>query len=365
MRIVVAWVALLTACSSSANGVAPLPPAPGVPAWQARPAGGTVPIPLGTTDPKLISATACRECHAEIVDEWAGSRHAQAWTDSIFQTEFQIKPQAWCVNCHAPTDAQQAELARGEHALADEGINCATCHVRAGVMVSKQRGAQSPHATVAEPSFGTPAFCGNCHNFTFPVLGFKRGEVTAVTNHPMQQTVEQFQAGPYRSAPDGCLTCHGSRHNHAFQGSHSPAMLNAALTTDICRDATAVHVTVTNSGAGHNVPTGDIHRHINVRVWRSSAPENLFEAFLGRRFEPADDGGKTTTWDSTLAPKQRRDFAIAERDLGGDVDEPIAVQLDYVYVLNEFPSARHQPNEPLTAVMYEARLTWATIATCK
>ncbi len=342
----------------------PVEPHPAQPAWYARPSGGAQLIALGTTAPALVSAEACRACHAPIVDEWAGSRHAQAWTNSIFQTEFQVKPQQWCVNCHAPTDVQQAELQRGEHQLADQGVNCATCHIRNGTMVSRHRGAASPHQTVAETSFGSPAYCANCHNFTFPVLGFRLGEVTAITNHPMQATVDQFMRGPYAKAPEGCMTCHGSRYNHGFAGSHDPAMLAAAIATVVCRDQSSLRMTVTNIGAGHNVPTGDIHRHINARVWRSSAPENLFEGFIGRRFEPADDGGKTTVWDSTLAPKRHHTYVIAEANLGGDLDEPINVQLDYVYVLNEFPGPRHTPKEPVTTIMFSQRQPWAAFATC-
>jgi hypothetical protein len=339
-------------------------PRPAVTAWQVRPGGGAQLIDIGTNDRAQHDVAACRTCHAEIVDEWANSRHALAWTNSIFATEYRVKPQQWCVNCHAPTQLQQAALGSGDTSLADQGVDCATCHVRSGHMVSKQRAPSSPHATVADTTFGSPAYCADCHNFEFPMLGVRLGEVTAMTKHPMQTTVTQFSQGPYASNRDGCMMCHGSKRNHAFAGAHSLAMLEGAIATVVCRDRSALNVSVTNIGAGHNVPTGDIHRHINVRVWRSSAPENLFEGFIGRRFEVADDGGKKTTWDSTLAPKQKLDYSIVESELAGDSDEPINVQLDYVYVLNEFAPLRLRPTEPITASVFSKRQRWADIPLC-
>jgi hypothetical protein len=85
---------------------------------------------------------------------------------------------------------------------------------------------------------------------------------------------------------------------------------------------------------------------MNLRAWRSSAPEALFEVFFGRRFAPAPGGGKTTTWDSRLAPGQTARHAIAIDELGGDRGEPINLDLTYVYIADEFPRPRHAPSEP-------------------
>jgi hypothetical protein len=107
-----------------------------------------------------------------------------------------------------------------------------------------------------------------------------------------------------------------------------------------------LRVTVRNAAAGHTVPTGDIHRHMGLRLWRASAPEAMFEAYIGRRFEPADDGGSRTTWDSTLAPGQTRSFDVPLAQLRGELGEPLQLELVYVYIGNEFPSPRSAPEEP-------------------
>jgi hypothetical protein len=312
----------------------------------------------------LLDARGCASCHAAIVDEWSRSRHAVAWTNSIFQTEFGARPQAWCVNCHAPLATQQADLS-GPRAA--QGVDCAACHVRAGKLVAKARRAGSPHDTIAEPSFGSPAFCADCHQFTFPVLSPDDGSALRMTAHPMQDTVASFRAGPYARERDGCLTCHGSQHGHAFPGAHDRGMLESALEVAWCRDpdaAGAIRVAVRNAAAGHAVPTGDIHRHAYLRLWRSSAPEALFQAFFGRRFEVADDGGKTTSWDSTLAPGASRSFRIDLDRLGGEAGEPVNLELIYVYIGNEFPRLRSAPDEPASTSVLRRRAAAVDLPAC-
>ena len=360
-----AWIVLVIAGAACGVPAAPapgVPPASAVPAWQARPAGGTRPIDPGVRgESPLLDAGACRACHAAIVDEWATSRHAVAWTNDIFQREWRGRPQAWCVNCHAPLVTQQRDL---DGAQARQGVDCATCHVRGGRLVSARRGARSPHETIVDASFGTPAFCADCHQFTFPVLDEATGAALAMTDHPMQTTVSSFRAGPFAHERGGCLACHGSREGHAFPGAHDRGMREAALEVAWCRDAGgALAIGVTNAAAGHSVPTGDIHRHLYLRVWRPTAPEAMFQAFFGRRFEPAPGGGKRTIWDSTIAPGETKRFTVAPAALGGDGDEPVHLELVYVFIASEFP--RRPADEPTTASLVRRSARPAELPGCR
>ena len=135
---------------------------------------------------------------------------------------------------------------------------------------------------------------------------------------------------------------------HAYPGGHDPAMLARALELETCRDGPFVVIGLRNRGAGHRVPTGDVHRHVVVRAWRSAAPEKLYEIFVGRRFTPAPDGGKTVIWDSTLAPGERRRWKVAATELGDD-DGPVRTELRYVYTIDENP--RRDPGEPTYTVV--------------
>ncbi|HLL22648.1 MAG TPA: multiheme c-type cytochrome, partial [Kofleriaceae bacterium] len=310
-------------------------------AWQARPPGGTRAIDPGVpADSELLDARGCATCHAEIAREWSQSRHALAWTNGIFQREYSARPQPWCINCHAPLTTQQQAL---DGARAAQGVDCATCHVRGGRLVSARRSNRSPHGTIADASFGTPAFCADCHQFTFPVLD-ETGRATAMTAHPMQTTVSSFAAGPFAHERDGCMTCHGSPRGHAFPGAHDRGMREAALELSWCRAGDALVVDVKNVAAGHTVPTGDIHRHLYLRVWRASAPEAMFQAFFGRRFEPADGGGKHTVWDSTIAPGETKSFDVGLAALAGEPGEPVNIELVYVFIESEFPRTSSEPS---------------------
>ena len=383
--------ALATAAAAAAAvagcGAATAPgPAPGPaaatagddsPAWRVRGPGGMQPIEpglpasAGALLDALLDARGCASCHAAIVDEWSRSRHALAWTNDIFQTEYTVKPQPWCANCHAPLTTQQSDL-RGPRAA--QGVDCAACHVRAGKLVARARRAGSPHETIGDPTFGSPAFCADCHQFTFPVLS-PEGAALRMTAHPMQTTVASFQAGPYARARAGCLSCHGSRDGHAFAGAYDSAMLERALEVAWCREpraaaaaaATAdqaLRVTVRNAAAGHSVPTGDVHRHVDLRLWRSSAPEALYQASFGRRFEIDEDGGKTTSWDSTLPPGASQTVRVELARLGGEPAEPVSLELAYVYVGDEYPILRLPADVPTEASIVLRRAAVGELPTC-
>jgi hypothetical protein len=193
-----------------------------------------------------------------------------------------------------------------------------------------------------------------------------------MTAHPMQTTVASFQAGPYAREREGCQSCHGSRHGHAFAGAYDSAMLESALEIAWCRapraDAAgedqALRVTVRNAAAGHTVPTGDVHRHVDLRLWRSSAPEALYEASFGRRFELDEDGGKTTTWDSTLPPGASQTVRIELARLGGEPGEPVSLELAYVYVGDEYPLLRLPANVPTEASVVLRRAAVGELPPC-
>ena len=306
---------------------------------------GLTAIQPGTNAPELLRADRCRSCHVAEHADWRASRHAQAWTNAIFQREYRQHPQPWCVHCHAPLTQQAVEIASGyashADALANEGVGCASCHVRDGVILAARKRAHSPHATRVVADFDEPAFCAGCHQFGFP--RFEDNVVVGYTAHPMQDTVAQHERGPDAAVP--CLTCHAAiavaPGRHKFPGAHDSALLERALAVEVCRDRDKLRIAVTNRGAGHRVPTGDVHRHLVLRAWRPSAPERLVEEVFGRRFAPAADGGKVTVADSTLAPRERRvvswPLARISGSDGAGGDDTIAVELRYVFVIDEQP----------------------------
>jgi hypothetical protein len=310
-----------------------------------------------------LSAKSCAGCHAEAHADWVASRHGRAWTNAIFQREYKDRPLEWCVHCHAPLREQLDEVRHGGGPLADEGVTCAACHLRGGRMLARARALGSPHDTEVRADFGGPDFCAGCHQFNFPIIG--AGErVTGYTDHPMQDTVHQHDAG--RFAARECLGCHrAGEAGHRFPGGHDAQMIGRALTLEACRDGRALEVRLTNVGAGHNVPTGDVHRHLVLRAWRADAPERLQQTVLGRRFEPAPDGGKLTVADDTLPPGATRAIRIPVAALGSRAgDDAISLEVRLVYTIDEFPFRGRELAESTWAPMLEHRIRWSRLARC-
>ena len=303
-----------------------------------------------------VSATRCARCHGAMHKEWGESRHALAWSNGIFQREYQQRPLEWCVHCHAPLAEQGAEIARTRKGgvLAAEGVTCAVCHVRGDRILAASKRARSPHEVELVPDMTGPAFCAGCHQFSFPRLA--EGRVTGFFDVPMQDTVAQFLRGPQRNKPGACRGCHAaSPGKHAYRGAHDPAMLGRALRLSACDRAGTLELAVDNVAAGHNVPTGDVHRHVLLRVWRSSAPEGVFEVSFGRKFSPAPDGGKRLVEDTTLPAGGGWSGRVAAAALGGEPGEPINVELRYVYAIDEHEVPRHPVGEPLWTVVTHLR----------
>jgi len=327
---------------------------------------GLAPIDAGAPD--KLRAAACTGCHSTVHADWAQSRHGRAWTNAIFQREYRDRPLEWCVHCHAPLTEQLAEVRHGGGPLADEGVNCAVCHIREGRMLSRQRSPASPHDTDARADFGGAAYCAGCHQFSFPTIepapnGKGPGLVTGYTAHPMQDTAAQHARGPH--ADKECLSCHQRETGaHRFPGGHDAGMIAGALQMETCRSGRTLVVTLANTGAGHNVPTGDLHRHLVLRAWRPSAPEQLQEITLGRRFAPAPDGGKRTVADTTIRAGETRRLALPFAKFATASPEPISLELRLVYTIDEFPFRGRELGEPTFATMLARDLDWKSTPRC-
>jgi hypothetical protein len=306
------------------------------------------------------SAAQCRSCHVAQYNDWRSSRHSMAWSNDFFQFDYRQNKRQWCRNCHIPMVAQQKSDAAAL-ALRDEGINCITCHVRGDAFFAKFKRPNSPHNTKPIPTFGNDQFCEGCHQFNFPRFG-DHGEFKNYTDEPMQNTVAQFRKGPFAKSHT-CRDCHAkSSGGHAYPGGHDLRMLREALAFRVCKSGESLRTRLTNRGAGHNVPTGDVHRHIVVKAWRSNSPTNLVEAFYGRRFRPLVEGGKTTIWDSSLPPNTYRNWAFSHSKLGGDVSEPINIEVRFLYGSRESypPAFSEEPHN----VVYRVRAAFADFTNC-
>ena len=297
-----------------------------------------------------LSAKTCAGCHVETHAEWTTSVHAVAWIDRQFQEEIKKSGNRWlCLNCHTPLQAQQEQLAVGledgdverpvlvrnpafDPSLRDEGITCAACHVRDGVVVGPGRtategaaGVQPPHPVRADPeTFTTGRLCERCHQAraTYPGKDFVC----------VFDTGEEWRAGPYAAEGIDCVDCHmpptersvapGARPRevgrHWWRGAGIPKIpgryppLEAnppGLALAARLEGDEVVVEVSNARAGHRLPTGDPERKVRVEL-----------VFIGPDGEVGRTGwvyGQTWTWspptrhaDDRLAPRETRTYRV-------------------------------------------------------
>jgi len=243
-----------------------------------------------------LSAEACGVCHREIYDEWKTSIHAQAYDDPLFQAYWRKDKHIWvCLNCHTPLQNQQPEVItdlRGgrinrpvshpnpafDPSLQREGITCAACHVRDGVILGPFGDSVAPHPTRYDPRFRSTEICYTCHAVPSDRFQFYNGGPCA--------TFMEFEAGPYKAKGYICQTCHmpeverpiaeggpvrkGRR--HLWRGGHDPDQVKRALSVSLAADQAELKagkkatwtLTLTNSGAGHMLPTGDPDRYLQA-----------------------------------------------------------------------------------------------------
>jgi hypothetical protein len=254
------------------------------------------PMAVTSIPPGLDSlrASECGECHAEIYREWSKSMHAQAWTDPYYQIDFVFDgSQQVCLNCHIPLQNQQENLVTGfkdrerlkpllkknpdfDAELQQEGVTCAVCHVRDNYIIGPYGDTEAPHPSRYDPAMtdGLGA-CRKCHVvsgkrwdtfYRLPPCGTvaeireeQPGEKINCTKCHMPEIV--------RPAAEGSLTRTGGM--HTWKGGHDRETVRQALQVDfeVTRNKGnkgRAHITLTNTGADHYLPTGTPDRHLSV-----------------------------------------------------------------------------------------------------
>jgi hypothetical protein len=357
-RVLGAAVVVLGAagCGDRSSGGAEPSAAPS----SSAPQGGTAGTAATTVD--LDDASACASCHAQVVEEWRESMHAQAHheTDPIYGAlrAFRMTKEGpglgtKCAHCHHPR-----ELAELDGPRATQGVGCASCHQIGGVdLEGGKAGAKAllagapgvlrgPHdvAAGASPAHGTgPALsaladgktiCLACHQEEKN----KAGVATCTTG------IEHATSGDSQScvschmpeidAPSGSVGGRETHRSHAFLGPHrawqkgdpsfvaSGVELGGELTGD------TVVATLRNR-SGHGFPSGFPGRmavlvmrgldRSGTEIWRNIHDDPMKEhaaAVLNKVYVDADDKpvlppyGVKLARDSRLTTEETRSIRI-------------------------------------------------------
>lgn len=263
------------------------PPAPPPPTLFS----GALPIALQQTPDGLasLSAQACAGCHISAHEAWTGTAHAAAWRDATFQAALaRVGESTACRSCHLPLANQHPRLATGyrdgdltrpdlqpntawDPTLMSEGVTCAACHIRDGVVLSTHESPGAPHPVVATAELSSPELCASCHQLTWPGA-----------DRPFYDTYGEWKASAYAAAGVRCQDCHmpptagvaiatryAAQPDHAFQ-----ADPGRALSVLVSLDAPEVQrgqpydvrLKLQNTGAGHHIPTGSPFQTYTVQV---------------------------------------------------------------------------------------------------
>ncbi len=291
-----------------------------------------------------LKAEACGVCHTEIYKEWKTSIHAQAYTDPFFQAYWTKDNHVWvCLNCHTPLENQQPTLIkeiprdRVERAVQEpnpnydsdyqqEGVTCAACHVRDGVILGPFEDSKAPHPTKYDPMYRTPQLCHRCHSVVGGPAQFYNGGPCG--------TYTEFEDG-YWMKERGfiCQNCHMPEieravaiggpirrgRQHLWRGGHDPEMIKRAIDVKVAvepaepkpGDKVRVTLTLVNAGAGHKLPTGDPDRHFTIEFAVKDQTGTVLE-------HQSNTMGRWILWqpvilelhDNRLTPLDSRDYTF-------------------------------------------------------
>ncbi|MFD1794515.1 hypothetical protein FQV27_07495 [Paracoccus aurantiacus] len=197
------------------------------------------------SDPdRLPSAAECGNCHQREFQEWAGSLHAIADRDLIYEATVEANENAdkrhperarFCEGCHAPAEMLSGRVNRfvsvGPSDALTEGVACITCHTATHAdgeagngaitlaygRAEAERDAPQGAALLADPRAHLNAFaapettallksaqlCGSCHVEIYDMSN-SRAEVA----QPVQTTFLEWQSSWYARQGITCQDCH-------------------------------------------------------------------------------------------------------------------------------------------------------------
>ena len=279
------------------------------------------------TDYEWSSPSTCDSCHPMLTPQWTGNAHGNAVSNPRFFSLYNgtditgtvvISPgyqldfpgtSGNCANCHAPGAAANAPFTTDMNDSRDNvaaGIHCDFCHKVGGVYIDPASGLPyanapgvlslrllrppsgeqiffGPYDDIKDPDTYLPemrqsVYCAPCHQFSF-------------WGTPIYQSFREWQESPYPAMGVECQTCHqppngdhyfalpdagGLWHpaenipSHNDLGLKDTAFITGtvamSVTTRTVGNRVTVTVTLTNTGAGHHVPTDHPGRHLILTI---------------------------------------------------------------------------------------------------
>jgi hypothetical protein len=313
------------------------------------------------------SPDACGNCHPMIVPQWLGNAHGGAVSNPRFFSLYngtdvtgaqRVDPgyqddfpgtAGNCASCHAPGAGVDGYLKTNMNDVRDQitaGIHCDFCHKVGGAYMdpatdlpySNMPGVVSmkvlrppagdniflgPYDDIHDPDTYLPEmsesqFCASCHQFS-------------MWGTPIYQSYAEWLSSPYAERGVTCQDCHmppsgdrlfaipeegGLEHpadtipSHLQLGASDSNLLQNTVSMNVSAqqvgDQIEVTVTITNTDAGHHVPTDYPGRHMILVVSAIDEKRNLLTQV---------SGSVVASWGGSQAGMTGKAFAKVLRDM--------------------------------------------------
>ncbi len=239
---------------------------------RAIPPQGRAPSELAPAQASL-DARQCERCHAKQTREWQPSLHAGAGSPGLIAQLIEMEQRGQyreidgCQRCHAPLAEQQPALPTADRyrrnpgfdpALREQGVNCASCHLRKWQRFGPPPSPDSRLLSLPSYPFKPLAIyeradlCIGCHQLP---------PRTALNGKPRLNTYREWLEGPYMRRGVQCQHCHMPNREHTWKGVHDADTFRQGIDVDALAQrsgrtgAVTVRAKITNVGAGHFLPT--------------------------------------------------------------------------------------------------------------
>ncbi len=300
----------------------------------------------------------CALCHRQQFEDWKTSLHSRSMGPGIYGQLLNMErnnPATYtvCATCHTPLSEQIPHLKEGSEyrpneafdpALQEAGLICAGCHVRQHERFGPPRRPElpTPPAEVVQPHGGFTAttafqrseFCKPCHQFAEGAF--------ALNGKLLENTFAEWQASPYAEEGVQCQGCHMPDRRHLWRGIQDPDMVRQAITVSVSPlasayrpgDALQATITVTNSGAGHYLPT-----YVTPKIFVQGDLLDTAGEVIADSFQEAVIGREIALnlsremYDTRIAPKASLDFGytMALPETAATLRVRIVVHPDHFY----------------------------------
>jgi len=291
----------------------------------------------------------CGSCHPQQLEQWRTSLHAGAYSPGFSGQLIegglaQPGEVRQCQTCHAPLAEQQPHTASGapnpgyDHALREQGIVCAACHVRGHQRFGPPRRPELPPLATPLPHGGFEAraefsesrFCAECHQFF---------DDPGIAGKPIQNTYAEWRESPAAAEGRSCQSCHMPDRAHLWRGIHDPEMVRSAVEVTLRvgePNPAGLHAElhVHSHGVGHAFPSYVTPR-VFLAVWQEDAGGR---EIVGTRVEDVvgreiDFGAWQEVFDTRIPAGGTRTLVYSERrrrDAAAVVGQ-VRVDPDYHY----------------------------------